>query len=326
MVGYQWMQSFKAENQRKTVLLLILFPALIFLILWVVFTLFFSTTKSWSDGLAMTLGAFPLALIVIGIRWVVSFIFQWKIMFWLSWAEPITRKDNPEVYNIVENLCISRWLPMPKIAIMNEPWMNAFATWWKKDDSWIAFTSGLLENLDKKEIEAVAGHELTHLINRDSLLMYVAYIFVWVVSWAWQFLLRNPLYGSSSSDNNQKWWSGWFIFWLALLALWYLFYPLIRLAISRKREYMADLWSVELTRDNQSMISALRKISTNSYVAKADNSISSFFIAEPRAAVSSMANAEYWMKNYASSDWKMKTSIWDSHPSIDDRIAKLQDY
>ena len=274
----------------------------------------------------MTLGAFPLALIVIGIRWVVSFIFQWKIMFWLSWAEPITRKDNPEVYNIVENLCISRWLPMPKIAIMNEPWMNAFATWWKKDDSWIAFTSGLLENLDKKEIEAVAGHELTHLINRDSLLMYVAYIFVWVVSWAWQFLLRNPLYGSSSSDNNQKWWSGWFIFWLALLALWYLFYPLIRLAISRKREYMADLWSVELTRDNQSMISALRKISTNSYVAKADNSISSFFIAEPRAAVSSMANAEYWMKNYASSDWKMKTSIWDSHPSIDDRIAKLQDY
>lgn len=324
MVGYQWMQSFKAENQRKTVLLLILFPALIFLILWVVFTLFFSTTKSWSDGLAMTLGAFPLALIVIGIRWVVSFIFQWKIMFWLSWAEPITRKDNPEVYNIVENLCISRWLPMPKIAIMNEPWMNAFATWWKKDDSWIAFTSGLLENLDKKEIEAVAGHELTHLINRDSLLMYVAYIFVWVVSWAWQFLLRNPLYGSSSSDNNQKWWSGWFIFWLALLALWYLFYPLIRLAISRKREYMADLWSVELTGDSQSMISALRKISTNSYVSKANDSISSFFIAEPK--IFGINNVKQRMRNHALGDKKIKTSIWDSHPSIDDRISRLQSY
>ena len=321
MVGYQWMQSFKEENQRKTVLLLVLFPAVLFLIFWVVLTCFFTDTGSWDDGLNMTLGIFPLVLIGLGIRWIISFVLQKDIMFWLSWAKAITRKDNPEVYNIVENLCISRWIPMPKIAIMNEPWMNAFATWWRQKDSWVAFTSGLLENLDRKEIEAVAWHELTHLINRDSLLMYVAYIFVGVVSLVGQYILRVWYSGSSSKKTS------WiFIFGIAFLVLWYLFYPLIRLAISRKREYMADLWSVELTRDNQSMISALRKISTNSYVAKADNSISSFFIAEPRVAVSSMANAEYWMKNYASSDWKIKTSIWDSHPSIDDRIAKLQDY
>ena len=242
-------------------------------------------------------------------------------MFWLSGAKAITRKDNPEVYNIVENLCISRWLPMPKIAIMNEPWMNAFATWWRQKDSWIAFTSGLLQNLDKNEIEAVAWHELTHLINRDSLLMYVAYIFVWVVTLVWQYILR-VWYSTSSSKKN----SWIFVFGIAFLILWYLFYPLIRLAISRKREYMADLWSVELTRDSQSMISALRKISSNSYVAKANNSISSFFIAEPRVPTSSIASEEYWLKNYASDDWKIKTSIWDSHPSIDDRIARLQNY
>ena len=315
------MQSFKAENQRKTVLLLILFPALIFLIFWVVLTLFFTDTKSWDDGLNMTLGILPLVLIGIGIRWVVSFVLQKDIMFWLSGAKPITRKENPEIYNIVENLCISKWLPMPKIAIMNEPWMNAFATWWKKDDSRVAFTSWLLQNLNKNEIEAVAGHELTHLINKDSLLMYVAYIFVWVVTLVWQYILRIGYSGSSSKKNS------WiFVFGIAFLVLWYLFYPLIRLAISRKREYMADLWSVELTRDNQSMISALRKISSNSYVAKADNSISSFFIAEPRVSISSMASAEFWMENYASNDWKIKTSIWDSHPSIDDRIARLQNY
>ena len=320
-MAYQWMQSFKAENQRKTVLLLILFPALIFLIFWVVLTLFFTDTKSWDDGLNMTLGILPLVLIGIGIRWVVSFVLQKDIMFWLSGAKPITRKENPEIYNIVENLCISKWLPMPKIAIMNEPWMNAFATWWKKDDSRVAFTSWLLQNLNKNEIEAVAGHELTHLINKDSLLMYVAYIFVWVVTLVWQYILRIGYSGSSSKKNS------WiFVFGIAFLVLWYLFYPLIRLAISRKREYMADLWSVELTRDNQSMISALRKISSNSYVAKADNSISSFFIAEPRVSISSMASAEFWMENYASNDWKIKTSIWDSHPSIDDRIARLQNY
>jgi len=322
MVGYQWMQSFKGENQRKTVLLLVLFPAVLFLIFWVVLTFFYTDTGSWNEGLNMTISIFPLVLIVLGIWWIICFILQKNIMFWLSGAEAITRKDNPEVYNIVENLCISRWLPMPKIAIMNEPWMNAFATWWRKEDSWIAFTSGLLQNLDRKEIEAVAGHELTHLINRDSLLMYVAYVFVWAVTLVGQYALRFWWYSTSSSKKN--WWV--VIFGLAFLLLGYLFYPLIRLAISRKREYMADLWSVELTGDSQSMISALRKISSNSYVAKANAWISSFFIAEPRVSVSSMASAEYWMWNYASSDWKIKTSIWDSHPSIDDRIAKLQSY
>lgn len=321
-MAYQWMQSFKAENQRKTVLLLVLFPALIFLIFWVVLTLFFTDTKSWDDGLNMTLGIFPLVLIGIGIRWIVSFLLQKDIMFGLSGAKPITRKENPEIYNIVENLCISKWLPMPKIAIMDEPWMNAFATWWKKDDSRVAFTSWLLQNLNKNEIEAVAGHELTHLRNNDSLLMYVAYVFVGAVTLVGQYLVRFSYYGwSSSSDNNENRQGNWMvIFWFAFLALWYLLYPLIRLAISRKREYMADLGSVELTRDNQSMISALRKISSNSYVAKANTWISSFFIAEPKSFNWN------WMRNYATNGWKIKTSIWDSHPSIDDRIEKLQNY
>jgi heat shock protein HtpX len=262
MVGYQWMQSFKAENQRKTVLLLISFPVFLVLIFWVVLTLFFTNTGSWSEWWDLTLQYIPLVMLGV-IAWgAISFYMQKDIMFWLSGAKAITRKDNPEVYNIVENLCISKWIPMPKIAIMDEPWMNAFATWWKKNDSWIAFTSGLLENLDKREIEAVAGHELTHLINNDSMLMYVAYVFVWVVSLAGQYLLRSQLYGSSSSsssENNQKSWMGMAVFWIAFLALGYLFYPLIRLAISRKREYMADLWSVELTRDTQSMIFSFKK-------------------------------------------------------------------
>ena len=326
-MSYQWMQSFKAENQRKTVLLLVLFPALLFVIFWVIISLFFtdsSTTENVFDAwLSTTLGIFPIVLIVLWIWWIISFVLQKDIMFWLSGAKAITRKENPEIYNIVENLCISKWLPVPKIAIMEEQWMNAFATWWKKDDSWVAFTSGLLQNLDKNEIEAVAGHELTHLMNRDSLLMYVAYVFVWVVSVVWQFLVRSwnsvSLSSKSSSSRSGSW---IYIFGLAFLALWYLFYPLVKLAISRKREYMADLWSVELTRDNQSMISALRKISNNSYVAKANTNISWFFISDPKN----------YLRNYSSDNKdtqvakKIKTSIRDSHPSIDDRIARLQQY
>ena len=337
-MSYQWMQSFKAENQRKTVLLLVLFPVLLFVIFWVIISLFFvdsSTTGNVFDAwLNMTLGIFPIVLLVLWIWWIVSFVLQKDIMFGLSWAKAITRKENPEIYNIVENLCISKGIPMPKIAIMNEQWMNAFATWWKKDDSWVAFTSGLLQNLNKNEIEAVAGHELTHLMNRDSLLMYVAYVFVWVVSVVWQFLVKSwnsvsLLSKSSSSDkesdkdeSSSRSGSWMYIFWLAFLALWYLVYPLVRLAISRKREYMADLWSVEITRDNQSMISALRKISSNSYVAKANSTISWFFISDPKN----------YLRSYSSNNndiqvpKKIKTSIRDSHPSIDDRIERLQQY
>ena len=337
-MSYQWMQSFKAENQRKTVLLLIAFPALLFVIFWVIISLFFvdsSTTGNVFDAwLSMTLGIFPIVLIVLWIWWIISFVLQKDIMFGLSGAKAITRKENPEIYNIVENLCISKWLPVPKIAIMEEQWMNAFATWWKKDDSWVAFTSGLLQNLNKNEIEAVAGHELTHLMNKDSLLMYVAYVFVWVVSVVWQFLVKSwnsisLLNKSSSSDkesdkdeSSSRSGSWMYIFGLAFLALWYLVYPLVKLAISRKREYMADLWSVELTRDNQSMISALRKISNNSYVAKANSNISWFFISDPKN----------YLRSYSSSNKdiqvskKTKTSIRDSHPSIDDRIERLQQY
>ena len=319
-MSYQWMQSFKAENQTKTVLLLILFPALLFVIFWVIISLCFtdsSTTENvFKAWLNITLGIFPIVLIVLWIWWIVSFVLQKDIMFGLSWAKAITRKENPEIYNIVENLCISRWLPMPKIAIMEEAWMNAFATWWKKDDSWVAFTSGLLKNLDKSEIEAVAWHELTHLINRDSLLMYVAYVFVGAVSLVWQVILRS---GNSSSSSKK---SSWIVFfWLAFLLLWYLLYPLVRLAISRKREYMADLWSVEITKDNQSMISALRKISSNSYVAKANENISSFFIANPKSYLGSRR-----LSKAVGETKKIKTSIRDSHPSIDDRIARLQKY
>ena len=327
MVAYQWMQSFKEENKRKTVILLVLFPLSLIFIFWIVLSLFFTdgATDKFAEWWNKTVEIFPLITLWLIAWWVISFFLQKDIMFWLSGAKPITRKENPELYNLVENLCITKWIPMPKIAIMNEQWMNAFATWWRQKDSRIAFTSWLLQNLNKKEIEAVAGHELTHLINKDSMLMYVAYIFVWVVSLAWQILLRSNLYWSTTSSNDDsKWVNGWFIFWIAFLALWYVFYPLIRLAISRKREYMADLGSVELTMDNEAMISALRKISTNSYVSKANDSISSFFIAEPK--IWGINEAKKRMRNYAWSERKIKTSIRDSHPSIDDRIARLQSY
>jgi len=325
------MQSFKASNQRKSVLLIVLFPLTLFVLIWLIISFFYTDWYLGLDKLEQWFykseWIFLLVLIVLWIWWIISFLCQKDIMFNLSGAKPLERKENPELYNIVENLCISKGLPMPKIAIIDEPWMNAFATWWKPKDSWIAFTSGLIQNLNKSEIEAVAWHELTHIMNKDSLLMYVAVVFIWCISIAGEVLLRIRSWSSSSSSNN----SGKirlfiFLFGLGCLLLGYLFYPLIKLAMSRKREYLADLWSVQLTKDNQAMISALKKISWNSYVAGSNDKISSFFIANPKWNFSDfLQEANLW--NYATNKQKKdKTSIWDSHPSISDRIERLSGY
>lgn len=328
MEAYSWMQQFKSENKKKTILLFILFPIFLFLITrgvvaiaWDHSTIWYSSRSEASFYQACWYFCF-IAIILI-IWWIISFTKQKDIMFKLSWAKALDRKDNPELYNIVENLCISKWIPMPQIAIMdNEPWMNAFATWWKAKDSWICFTSGLVQNLNKREIEAVAWHELTHIINKDCLLMYVALIFIWCLTIAWEGIIRIFSYSSSSSSSKSKW--IFTLLWLGFLLLWYLFYPLIRLAISRKREYLADLWSVEITHDADSMVSALKKISSNSVVSSANTKISEFFIASPKiitnnsiSELNSDNNEE--IKNE-------KTSLRDSHPSISDRIAKIIKY
>lgn len=329
MSSYIWMENFKRQNRLKTILLIVLFPVFLFLFVWIIISIFcmdwYFWADKWSMGFDEACWICSILFIILVIWWLISFLCQKDIMFNLSWAKELQRKENPELYNIVENLCISKWLPMPKIAIMDEPGMNAFATGWKPKDSWIAFTSWLVQNLNKSEIEAVAWHELTHIMNKDSLLMYVAVVFIWSISVLWEVLLRARSTSLSSNDSGKARLIV-VLFWLACLLLGYLFYPLIKLAMSRKREYLADLWSVQLTRDNQAMISALQKISWNSSVVKSNDKISSFFIANPKWNFSDfLEDANLW--NYAiNTQKKDKTSIWDSHPSISDRINKLSGY
>lgn len=322
-MAYQWLTSFKASNERKTVFLMILFPVALFLILWVFATIFvtdeyFAWNARIDIGLEITFQLF-IVLVPILVVWVlIVFFFQRKIMFSFAGAKELTRAQNPEIYNIVENLCISRGLPTPKIWIMLVSGLNAFATGWRAKDSRIVFTQGLLDKLDKREIEAVAAHELTHLINKDSMLMLVTVVYIGIISLIWEIIFR-----SSFGWNSKSSWKGWWQVQLMMLAvgwvfllLWYVIYPLIKLAVSRKREYLADLGSVELTKDSQAMISALQKISWHSAVPKAKKNMAMFFIETPE-----VSNEEImWMAK------KHKTSIRDSHPSIKERIEALQNY
>lgn len=127
---------------------------------------------------------------LIGIWCLISFFFQRQLMFSFSGAQVVTRQQEPQLYNIVENLCISKGLVVPKIGIIETEGINAFALGWRASDSRVVFTRGLLNRLEKREIEAVAAHELTHIINKDSLLMLVMVLYIGAIAVLGEILLR----------------------------------------------------------------------------------------------------------------------------------------
>jgi heat shock protein HtpX len=177
----------------------------------------------------------------------------------------------------------------------------------------VVFTKGLLETLNKREIEAVAAHELSHITNKDSMLMLITVVFIGIISVLGEVLIR-VRFGGNNKDNRLQ--MLMVLVGLAFLLLGYLIYPLIRLAISRKREYLADAGSVELTKDNQAMISALQKIAGHSAVPSANKNIAMFFIESPSVKDEEVMG----MKK------KTRSSLRDTHPSIDERISVLQHF
>lgn len=324
-MSYAWLQSFKTSNERKSIFLIILFPVFLFVICLLAITLFatnenYNMYHKFNEGLAMTGQIFIILLPIIAIWWVISFFFQRQIIFKFTGATPLERKDNPELYNIVETLCISRWLPVPKIWIIPVHTMNAFATGWRAQDSRICLTQWLIEKLNKAELEAVIAHELTHLINKDCLLMLVSIVYIGIIAIIWEILIR-------VSSSSKDWKNGNILplIWLVCLLLWYIIYPLVKLALSRKREFLADAWSVELTKNPDAMIAALRKISTFSAVPTAKKQMAGFFIVSPMweaVQASNFQKSSSW--SWAHNDKTKKSSIWDTHPSIDERIAVLE--
>lgn len=307
------------ENQFKTMFLVFLFPVSVFVVIFIALYLYFSFDTSLQIALEqssfdVTLSYFidilTIGVPVFSIWFVLSILFHRRIVFSLSNAVPVTRKTHSELYNIVENLCISRGLPIPEIALMPESGMNAFATGWSPKKSWIVFSQGLVDSLNKKEIEAVAAHELTHIINRDVRLMTLLVVFIGIISVVSSILLRMHFFGGG---NNKKE-DGRLQLVLFLLGIvLYLFslivLPLMRLAVSRKREFLADAGAVELTHDAEALVSALQKISGNSQLK----------VFEGKATMSAMCIEEAVVQKK-----KKKTSWFSSHPSIDDRIRALR--
>jgi len=240
-----------------------------------------------------------------------SYWYSDKIVLSMYKAQPIEKKDNPELYRIVENLCITAGLPIPKIYIIPEMQPNAFATGRDKNHAVVAVTQGILKRLDKKELEGVLAHELSHIGNKDMLLSTVVAVLAGVVAMLANFFLRISFWGGRNRDDDNK--AGALLIILGIVAaiLAPIAATLVQLAISRKREFLADADGALLTRYPEGLASALEKISSDPTPMRVTNdATSSLFIDSP-------------YKGKQKTHWFAK--LFMTHPPIEERIAALRD-
>src|SRR5580704_12925871 len=259
---------------------------------------------AWID----LLKAAPFATIGTLIWIVIAYYFHQNMIDAITGGREVTRSDQPRLYTILENLCISRGITTPKLKIIDSGALNAFATGMNDKQYSITVTTGLLSRLNDNEIEAVLGHELTHIRNGDVRMMVIAVIIAGVVSFFVELVFRLWFYNGisfrSSRDEGRRGGGAGaaILIAVALLVVAYILSFVIRLALSRSREFLADAGSVELTKNPDAIISALRKIEGRGELPGATSSVMEMCIDNPREGFG---------------------ELFDTHPSVDRRVAAL---
>jgi heat shock protein HtpX len=252
--------------------------------------------------------AAPWATVGTALWVVIAYYFHQNMIDALTGGREVTRDEEPRLYNILENLCISRGITMPKLKIMESDALNAFATGMSDKQYSITATTGLLDRLDDAEIESVLGHELTHIRNGDVRMMVIAVIIAGVVSFFAELVFRLWFYNGFSfrgRSDDRRGGGGAAVAILiavALIAVAYFLSIVIRLALSRSREFLADAGSVELTKNPDAMISALRKIEGRGELPGATSAVMEMCVDNPRQGFG---------------------ELFDTHPSVDSRVAAL---
>lgn len=225
-------------------------------------------------------------------------------------AHEIRKQDNPEVYRLVENVCITMGMPLPKVYIIDDHSMNAFATGRDPQHASIALTSGIIARLDRPELEAVIAHEMGHVINRDITLMLITVAGISFFAFTGSILLRAAARSGRSRDKNDGA-AVLLLFGIAVVFMIFAYFiaPLIRMAVSRSREYLADATSAHVTRNPLALASALRKISTDSRVESLDEMT---------------AMAPMCIENPLDKIGSSFSGLTATHPPVAKRIAALE--
>jgi heat shock protein HtpX len=279
---------------------------------WVLFIVFFIVVVGIGYVFSMAYGDPSYVVFALIFTVVYSFISYYSsaaIALKLARAVPIEKKDNPALYNIVENLCIAAGLPTPAVYITPEMQINAFATGRDPRHAAIAVTQGALQRLNKTELEGVIAHELSHVGNRDILVSTVAAILAGVISLLADIFLRSMFWGGGRRSNNNEAQEIFFIAAIVLSILAPIGTMLIQLAISRRREALADASGVLLTRYPEGLISALQKIAVD----------------ETPMRSAKDSTAHMWLDNpFKGSGTSWWHKMFMTHPPIEERIAALR--
>ena len=320
---YFGLQSHIRKNNRNSVIILILFPVVFLLLTWLFFLL---TSLGESRYLVNEQEQFNLIPVINSkfirtVPWITIGVLVWFTVAWFSHtaminnatgSKPLERKENKRIYNLVENLCISTGMQMPKVNIIDDDSLNAFASGINQNSYTVSLSRGIIDKLDDKELEAVIAHELTHIRNRDVRLLIISIIFVGIFAFISETMFRSMRFSGVSRGRKDS--SGAAMIIAMLLAfVGYVIASLFRFALSRKREYLADAGSAELTRNPLALASALRKISVDPTIeAVKRNDVAQMFIENPQKE----------LKNSSISF----TTLFATHPPIQKRIEILENF
>jgi heat shock protein HtpX len=236
----------------------------------------------------------------------IAYKFHQAMIDAVTGGREVTRQEEPRLYNLLENLCISRGITMPKLKVIEDDSLNAFATGMNEKQYSITVTSGLINSLDDAEIESVLGHELTHIRNGDVRMLVIAVIIAGVIAFfaelVFRLMFQSGLSWRSRSSGDRKGAGAAILIAVVLIAVAWILSIVIRFALSRQREYLADSGSVELTKNPDAMISALRKIEGRGELPGATSAVMEMCIDNPRVGFS---------------------NVFDTHPPVEARVEAL---
>ena len=312
---YVGLQQQINRNNRYSLLLLIAFPTLLLGMLYIIVQVISANSEPERGygkaigGNQAFLGLMPIVLAVVGIWFLVAYAGHASFIRMSTGSKPLERKDNMRVYNLVENLCIQLGIQTPKINIIEDDSLNAFASGINKNTYSISLSRGIIDKLDDEELEAVIAHELTHIQNRDVRLLIVSIIFVGIFAFLAEMALRSLRFGGGSKKKG----GGYILLVIiAVTAVCYLISLFLRFGISKKREYLADAGAAEMTKKPYALANALRKIDADPNIeAVKSHDVAQMFIDNPQA-------------NQAK---KMSIAgLFATHPPIGKRIELLEQF
>jgi heat shock protein HtpX len=269
-------------------------------------------TESYISAGDATLQALPIVLIVVTLWFFIAYLMNTRMIQNATHATSLERRENKRVYNLVENICMANGMDMPRVNVIEDGALNAFASGINKKSYTVTLTRGIINSLDDNELEGVIAHELTHIRNRDVRLLIVSIIFVGIFTMIAQIATRMAFHGSlgRSRGSNKNNGMGMLIMMLIIAALGvlgYIFSLLIRLSISRKREFMADAGAAQMTKNPIALANALRKISRNPEIK----------------GVKREDIAQLYIEHKAKGVF---SGLFATHPSIESRITVLEQF